>query len=189
MTSENKGSDTEITAHKSFREVLVAYLEQAREKGEHFNALSERTERLEKRSLAVNRILAAIAVLALLSPFLLWLITERSTSLRNTIDLSQRLSDAELADALIMQYELRTREFGREEARRTILTLEPLRQQLENLAACISKNACDRELGLAVFCFRASQLYNTLKEAYPLGGFEAGPDFSEHFVDVRKACL
>ena len=188
MTVEDKSPDAETNAPKSLRELLAAYLEQAHEQSEQFNVLSERTERLEQRSLTVNRILAVIAVLALLSPSLLWLLTERSTSLRNTIDLSQRLGDAELAEALIMQYDIRTRELSRDEARRAILTLEPLRQQLENLAACISTNTCKRDLGLAVFCSRATQLYNTFEIAYPLGGFDGDPDYSEHFVDVRAAC-
>jgi hypothetical protein len=188
MSAEGKGPDRDTSSPKPLREFLAAYLEQANEQSQQFNALSERTERLEKRSLAVNRILAVIAVLALLSPFLLWLITERSTSIRNTIDLSQRLGEAELAEALIIQYDIRTRELSRDEARRAILTLEPLRQQLENLAACISTNTCNRELGLAVFCSRATQLYNTFEIAYPRGGFDGDPDYSEHFVDVRTEC-
>lgn len=188
MVLENKASDAENSNPKPFRDVFTAYLEQAREQGQQFNSLSARTERLERRSLTVNSILAVIAVLAFFSPIFLWYITEQSTKLKNTIDLSQRLSDAELANALIIQYDVRTRELSREEARQTILTLEPLRQQLENYAACIFKDACDRDLGLAIFCVRATQLHTSLETAYQLGGFDAGPDYSEHFVNVFAAC-
>ncbi len=188
MTSDEKPEEVNPNPPKSLREALGLYLEQAEKQGQQFNALSERTERLEQRSLTVNRVLAFIALLAFLSPFVLWFISERATSLRNTIDLSQRLGDADLADALIMQYDIRTRELSRDEARRAILTLEPLRQQLENFAACISENACDRNLGLAVFCGRAAQLYTTFEIAYPIGGFDGDPEYSEHFVNVRAAC-
>lgn len=188
MTTEENTEEVNSTPPNSLRGALALYLEQAEKQGQQFNALSERTERLEQRSLRVNRVLACIALLAFLSPFFLWFISERATSLRNTIDLSQRLGDADLAGALIVQYDIRTRELTRDEARRAILTLEPLRQQLENLAACISERACNRDLGLAVFCGRAAQLYTTLEIAYPDGGFDGDPEYSEHFVNVRAAC-
>ena len=188
MTLGEESAEAKSNSPNTLREALALYLEQAEKQGQQFNALSERTERLEQRSLTINRFLAFIAVLAFLSPFFLWFLSERATDLRNTIDLSQRLGGAYLADALIAQYDIRTRELSRDEARRAILTLEPLRQQLENLAACISENACERDLGLAVFCGRAAQLHTSFEIAYHDGGFDGDPEYSDHFANVRAAC-